>query len=235
MGTDIFQYSSEILTHLFPSRAKMHGRKKQVVETNKVVTMNRGRREGQWGRECRQMETDGNQAVVEFCRDKAEMGVHMILPQKTKKFANPLVKDVLGTCSRVLGSHSRALARRYSQDRKTSKHAATGYFIDGIWSQKGYPRMPWVNTAGRTDLDWQEWEDQNFKASDICSEKHWGLWKAARKEAGALRLLSIRTRPSKATGSKSRAAPLLYSIWTRRFTGAATCGLALPSPSPSFP
>lgn len=35
------------------------------------------------------METDGNQAVVEFCRDKAEMGVAMILPQKTKKFANP--------------------------------------------------------------------------------------------------------------------------------------------------
>lgn len=34
------------------------------------------------------METDGNQAVVEFCRDKAEMGVAMILPQKTKKFAN---------------------------------------------------------------------------------------------------------------------------------------------------
>lgn len=34
------------------------------------------------------METDGNQAVGEFCWEKAEMGVAMILPQKTKKFAN---------------------------------------------------------------------------------------------------------------------------------------------------
>lgn len=77
-------------------------------------------------------------------------------------------------------------------------------------SQQGHPQDALSKYSWRTDLDRQEVEDQPQLVT-FALEKHWEPVEGSQKEAGALRLLSIRTRPS-ATGSKSRAAPLLSTL-----------------------
>ena len=63
-------------------------------------------------------------------------------------------------------------------------------------------------------------------------EKHWEPVEGSQERGGALRLLSIRTRPQRQPEAKAELVYCSHSIWTRKFTGAATCGLALHSPAP---
>lgn len=96
--------------------------------------------------------------------------------------------------------------------------------------------MPRANTTGRAELDLQVVEGHPQLVT-FALEKHWEPVEGSRKRGwrGACGLLSIKTRPQRQPEEEVELVHCPHCIWTEKFPGAATCGLALLPPPPSFP
>lgn len=209
-GDVIFSIHLKSSTHLLPSRETQEKKTRKPI---KLLQMNRGKGgRTEKRKEKVKKETDGNQAVGEFCLDKAGEWTPVTL--RKPQISHVWHQGLLGTFSTGAGEQQRALTTAWPE--KPVSTQLNEHLQMTVGAMKEHHRRPWVSVTVRCNLNGQVTEDQPELVT-FALEKTLEPVEGGWERGGPAELVTCTgTWPLKVTKQKVEAIYFHHCIWAEK-------------------